>query len=61
MYNNRDGNFGNARDVRNIFERAVAKHSDRVAKLDCPTKDDLMTFRKEDIVGHKEEPVKDAV
>ncbi len=55
MYNNRDDNFGNARDVRNIFERAVSNHSDRVAKLDCPTKDDLMTFKKEDIVGQKAE------
>jgi hypothetical protein len=46
MFENRDENFGNARDVRNIFERAVANHSDRIAKLDCPTREDLMTFRR---------------
>ncbi len=54
MYANRDENFGNARDVRNIFERAVANHSNRIAELDSLTKDDLMTFKKEDIVGQKE-------
>lgn len=58
MYANRDVNFGNARDVRNIFERAVANHSDRVAKLESPTKEDLMTFKKEDLVGHKEDPAR---
>ncbi len=56
MYENRDDNFGNARDVRNIFERAVANHSDRVARLDRPTRDDLMTFKKEDLTGQKAEP-----
>jgi SpoVK/Ycf46/Vps4 family AAA+-type ATPase len=59
MYENRDENFGNARDVRNIFERAVANHSDRIAKLDCPTREDLMTFKKEDIVGHKDDESED--
>jgi SpoVK/Ycf46/Vps4 family AAA+-type ATPase len=58
MYENRDENFGNARDVRNIFERAVANHSNRIAKLECPTREDLMTFRKEDIIGCKEDEAK---
>ncbi len=59
MYENRDENFGNARDVRNIFERAVANHSDSIAKLDCPTREDLMTFKKEDFVGHKDDESED--
>ncbi len=54
MYEDRDDNFGNARDVRNIFERAVANHSDRLAAMEAPTKEELMTFRKEDIAGSGE-------
>ncbi|MDR3310626.1 MAG: AAA family ATPase [Oscillospiraceae bacterium] len=41
LYENRGRNFGNGRDVRNFFERAVAAHSDRIAALGSPTKDDL--------------------
>jgi len=37
LYQERDENFGNARDVRNLFEKAVSRQSDRVAKLDAPT------------------------
>lgn len=44
LYENRDENFGNARDVRNIFEKAVARHSDRVAAMDAPTREDLLTL-----------------
>ena len=55
LYENRDENFGNARDVRNIFERAVANQANRLAKMEKPTKDDLMKLLKEDIVGAKEE------
>jgi SpoVK/Ycf46/Vps4 family AAA+-type ATPase len=49
MYERRDKNFGNARDVRNLFERIISRHSDRIAKLDSPTRDDLMTFIVDDI------------
>ena len=55
MYENRDENFGNARDVRNIFERAVTNQANRLAAMEKPTKDDLMKLIKEDIVGPKEE------
>ena len=55
MYENRDENFGNARDVRNIFERAVTNQANRLAAMEKPTKDDLMKLLKEDIVGPKEE------
>ena len=47
-YENRDENFGNARDVRNLFEQLVARQSDRVAAMENPTKDDLMCITEED-------------
>ncbi len=49
LYENRDENFGNARDVRNLFEKAVARHSDRVAQLDAPTREQLMELLPEDL------------
>lgn len=49
MYDLRDDNFGNARDVRNFFEDSVSVHSDRVSAIDAPSKEDLMTFTKEDL------------
>ena len=55
LYEGRDENFGNARDVRNIFERAVANQANRLAAMEKPTKDDLMKLLKEDIVGAREE------
>ncbi|NCE64799.1 AAA family ATPase [Pseudoflavonifractor sp. 524-17] len=49
LYEERDENFGNARDVRNQFERAVARQADRVAQLEHPSKEDLMTLTPEDL------------
>ena len=49
MYEYRDENFGNGRDVRNFFENAIAAHSDRVSQMEAPTRDDLMTLLKEDL------------
>jgi SpoVK/Ycf46/Vps4 family AAA+-type ATPase len=49
LYDSRDENFGNARDVRNFFENVVSVHSDRVSAIEKPTKEDLMTFTKEDL------------
>ena len=51
MYEERDENFGNGRDVRNRFEDMIARQADRVAALDAPTKDDLMALLPEDIGG----------
>lgn len=42
LYENRDSNFGNGRDVRNCFEDMIVRQSNRVAAMDAPTKDDLM-------------------
>ena len=49
LYKNRDENFGNARDVRNLFERAVARQSDRVAALEAPSKEELMALTVADL------------
>ena len=54
LYENRDENFGNARDVRNIFEKAVARHSDRVAAMDAPTREDLLTLIEADLYPEAE-------
>ena len=48
MYEQRDENFGNGRAVRNLFEDMVMRQSNRVAVMDAPTKEDLMTFLPED-------------
>ena len=49
MYEQRDENFGNARDVRNIFETAIARQANRVAVMENPTKEDLMALTVEDL------------
>ena len=41
--------FGNARGVRNLFERALARQADRLAAFSTVTREDLMTLTKEDI------------
>lgn len=51
MYETRDSNFGNGRDVRNCFEDMVARQSDRIAAMANPSKEDLMTFVPEDLVA----------
>lgn len=55
LYENRGENFGNGRDVRNVFEDTVVRQSNRVAALDAPTKDDLMQFLPEDLKDAEEE------
>ena len=49
MYDRRDENFGNARDVRNIFEAAVARQANRVAAMEAPGKEDLMALTAADL------------
>ena len=49
MYQRRDENFGNARDVRNVFEAAVARQANRVAALEAPGKEDLMALTVADL------------
>ncbi len=49
MYDRRDENFGNARDVRNIFEAAVARQANRVAAMEAPGKEELMALTAADL------------
>ena len=49
LYEDRDENFGNARDVRNLFEKAVARQADRVAQLEQPSREQLMELLPEDL------------
>ena len=49
MYQRRDENFGNARDVRNVFETAVARQANRVAAMEAPAKEDLMALTVADL------------
>ena len=56
-YEERDENFGNGRDVRNCFEDMVVRQSNRVAAMESPSKDDLITVLPEDLVDPDEEQV----
>jgi len=51
LYEDRDDNFGNGRDVRNLFEKIIANQANRVAQMDAPTDEDILTITKEDLVG----------
>ena len=57
MYDRRDENFGNARDVRNLFEKIVANQADRVAVLENPTDDDIVTITTADLEGLMDLPL----
>ena len=51
LYEDRDENFGNARDVRNLFEKIVANQANRVAGLENPTDEDIRTIVLTDLEG----------
>ena len=54
LYENRDDNFGNGRDVRNCFEDMIVRQSNRVAAMEAPTRDDLMAVLPEDLTEPQE-------
>ncbi len=45
----RDRKFGNGRFVRNMFEKAVERQAMRVAELENPTREQLMTLTRSDL------------
>ncbi len=49
MYENRDETFGNGRDVRNIFEKAVIKQASRLSGIISPSNAQIITLEKSDI------------
>lgn len=59
-YQGRDERFGNARFVRNVFERAVGLHSERLAAQPeaAITREDLIDFTQEDIPLEAYPPLK---
>ena len=44
------GEFGNARGVRNSFEKILTEQANRIAEMETVTRDDLMKITKEDVV-----------
>ncbi|NLD52536.1 MAG: AAA family ATPase, partial [Clostridiales bacterium] len=52
--------FGNARGVRNLFEQAIARQANRLAKLDSITREQLMEITKEDLEEPPEEEALEA-
>ena len=55
LYENRGDNFGNGRDVRNCFEDMIVRQSNRVAQIENPSKDDLMTVLPADLFEEEED------
>ena len=49
IYKNKDDSYANARTVRNFFEKAIKKQTNRIAKLDNPSKKDLQELLYEDL------------
>ncbi|MHC1786859.1 MAG: AAA family ATPase [Christensenellales bacterium] len=47
--------FGNARGVRNLFEQAVSRQANRLAKLPSVTREQLMEITKEDLSNPDDE------
>ena len=48
LYVSRDENFGNARDVRNIFEKVVANQANRIVTVDNLSDKDILEIKKAD-------------
>lgn len=47
----KDERFGNARYVRNLFERIIQRQANCVAHLHNPSREDLGKIEKEDIIN----------
>ena len=43
------GEFGNARGVRNTFEKILTEQANRIAEMDAVSRDDLMKITKDDV------------
>lgn len=48
---NKPEGFANARDARNYFERVITRQADRLAPLEAPTNEQLMTITLDDVIG----------
>jgi stage V sporulation protein K len=54
MHARRGENFANGRDVRNLFEQAIATQANRVGPMQNVTDEILCTLQPEDVPGHAE-------
>jgi stage V sporulation protein K len=54
LYAKKDEGFGNARVIRNLFEKCVQSQANRIIKLEKITSEVLKTFTEEDIPEPKE-------
>lgn len=52
MVEDKDANFGNARDVRNFFEKVLEKQAVRVSFMGNISEKDMLTIEKEDIITY---------
>ena len=41
--------FGNARGIRNLFEKIVINQANRLVRLAAPSREDLMKIQREDV------------
>ena len=46
--------FGNARGVRNLYERILVQQANRLAGMETVTREDLMRLTKEDVAAARE-------
>ena len=44
-------NFGNARYVRNVFEKSIQRQANRISRMKSPKDNDLTEIKKEDLEG----------
>lgn len=51
MVLNKNENFANARDIRNLFESIITRQAMRVSSMMSPDKSDMMTLTVNDVVG----------
>ena len=49
MVEEKDDNFANAREIRNLFETIITNQASRVDKLEHPDETDMITITKEDV------------
>ena len=54
IYKNRDENFANAREIRNLFEKVKVKQMNRLSVADNPSEQDLTCITASDIVSDEE-------
>lgn len=55
IYANRGQNFGNAREMRTLFESALQRQANRLSAIDAPSKKQLQELLAEDIPSFSEE------